>query len=78
MDRRFGEARYTSTLVKDDVDGFVGYELMRVQDGDGTLIARVLYWDACGQFFVHMVGSDVPLGILEELIAEAKATVKTG
>lgn len=78
MDRQFGEARYSSTLVRDQVDGFVGYDLMRIQGGYSTHIARVLFWDACGQFFVETLGTDVPLPILEEVIAEAKATIKTG
>jgi hypothetical protein len=51
---------------------------MRIQDGNSTHIARILFWDACGQFFVETLGSDVPLTILEELIEEARSTIKTG
>lgn len=36
-------------------------------------IARIVYWDACGTFFVEILnGFDVPLVILEELILESK------
>ena len=77
MDRQYGEARYTSSMVRDRVDGYVGYDLVRIQDGNSNRIARVLFWDACGQFFAETLGSDVPLEIFEELIAEAKASIKT-
>jgi hypothetical protein len=78
MDRQFGEARYASTFVSNQADGCAGYDLMHIQDGNSTHIARILFWDACGQFFVETLGSDVPLTILEELIEEAKSTIKTG
>lgn len=78
MDRQFGEARYASTFVRNQVDGCAGYDLMRIQYDNSTHIARILFWDACGQFFVETLGSDVPLTILEELIEEAKSTIKMG
>ena len=78
MNRQFGDARFTSTMIEDVAEGYIGYDLVRIQHGKNNSIARILFWDASGQFSVETLGSDVPLGILEELIAEAKATIKTG
>jgi hypothetical protein len=38
-------------------------------------IARVTYWDAGGQFSFEMFVKEIPLVIVEELIAEAKRTI---
>lgn len=76
MDRHYGEASYISSMVRDGVDGYVGYDLVRRQGGSENRVARILFWDSCGQFFVETLGSDVPLEILEELIAEAKSSIK--
>jgi hypothetical protein len=77
MDRQYGEARFRSAFVRDRADGYAGYELLRMYDGVEARVARVIFWDACGQLFVETTGTDVPLAILEEVIAEAKASVKT-
>lgn len=76
MDRQHGEARFTSQRIEDPFEGWIGYELVRVQHSDNICVARILFWDASGQFSVETLGTDVPLGILEELIAEAKASIK--
>jgi hypothetical protein len=65
--------RYTSRRVKDNLGGYEGSELMRSRDGGEALrVASVLYWDASPGFHVETFGTDVPLEILEELIAETK------
>lgn len=78
MNRQFGDAHFTSIRIEDRVEGYEGYDLARIRRGKNDLVARIIFWDASGQFTVETLGSDVPLGILEELIAEAKATIKTG
>jgi hypothetical protein len=77
MDREYGDARYTSRKVEDRVAGFVGFDLWRSHHGHDACVARVLFWDACGQFSAETLGTDVPLQVLEEVIAEAKASIKT-
>jgi hypothetical protein len=57
-------------------EGYEGFELQRVQDGNTALVARILFWDATGQFWVETLGTDIPLTVMEELIAEAKENVK--
>jgi hypothetical protein len=76
LDRHYGDARYTSVLIEDRAEGSVGYGLVRIQQGVSRQMARILYWDASGQFAVEIPGGEVPLEVLEELIAEAKATIK--
>ena len=76
MNREFGDGFYTSVFVQDLQQGFSGLELRRHRKGTDECIAKVIFWDACGQFFVEMSGTEVPLEILEELIAEAKKTIK--
>jgi hypothetical protein len=78
MDRKFGDYHFTSSAIADNNQGFAGLELNRISGGTSDRIATVLYWDACGQFFVETFGADVPLQILEELIAEAKSSIRTG
>jgi hypothetical protein len=73
VDRAIGHLRYTSRKVKDNLDGYEGSELMQSRDGGEALrVASVLYWDAYPKFWVQTFGTDVPLEILEELIAETK------
>jgi hypothetical protein len=40
-------------------------------------VARILFWDASGQFCFETFDTDLPLEIVEQIIAEAKATIKT-
>ncbi len=73
MDQSIGHMRYTSRKVEDKLDGYAGYELWRSRDGQTAVrIASVLYWDALAGFYVETFGTDVPLKVLEELIAETK------
>jgi hypothetical protein len=39
-------------------------------------VARVVFWDAYGDFFFETFNADVRVKIAEQLIAEAKATIK--
>ena len=77
MNRTYGDGQFVSIPIKDDKDGYTGLELHRTSSGKTTRIASVVFWDACGQFFVETFNSDVPLEILEELMAEAKEKIKT-
>jgi hypothetical protein len=78
MDRQFGEYRYVSSFVRDCQEGYAGLEMYRHANGKNERVATVIFWDACGQFFVETLGADVPLEIIEALIAETKTVVKTG
>lgn len=77
MDRQYGDARYTSCMIEDRKEGYIGLELRRLRHGISDRIARILFWDASGQFSVETLGSDVPLDVLEELLLEVKTSIKT-
>jgi hypothetical protein len=76
VNRQFGQFLYYSILIRNLEEGYVGYELHRFEDSNSTLVARILYWDACGQFYFETCGCDIPVQILEELIAEARQSIK--
>ncbi|QDU21158.1 hypothetical protein [Urbifossiella limnaea] len=76
MDFTWGRARYTSRKIKDVQQGYEGFELVRQQDGADLRVASVVFWDATGQFWVETFGTDIPLQVLEELIAETKEKVR--
>jgi hypothetical protein len=75
MNREFRDGFYTTTFVEDAQQGFAGQELHRVRKGK-ECIAKIIYWDACGQFSLETFGAEIPLEILEEFIAETKTTIK--
>lgn len=74
MKQTHGDAQYRSSFVEDHEKGFGGYELLRLRDGREDRVATVLFWDAAGQFFVETFG-DVPLNVLESLVAETKSSI---
>ena len=53
MDRRHGASRYASSPVEDIKDGFAGVELYCECHGQKNVVARILFWDAVGQFSVE-------------------------
>jgi hypothetical protein len=38
--------------------------------------ARIVFWDAVGQFALEVTVGELPLVVIEELIREAKATIR--
>lgn len=76
MDRQFADARFWTVYVEDKTDGFAGLRLHRERLGKATVAAEVIFWDAVGQYFVQTFNGDVPVEIIEAVIAEAKERVK--
>jgi len=76
MDRQFADARYWTEYVANDTDGFAGLRLHRERRGKTKVAAEVIFWDAVGQYFVQTFNGDVPVEIIEAVIAEAKERVK--
>lgn len=77
MDRQYGNVHYRSFPIEDVQQGFVGLELYRVCQDQKDRVARIVFWDATGQFSIETCGTDIPLEILESLIVEVKESVKT-
>ncbi len=77
LDRDYGDAHYSSLFVEDRKQGMAGQELDRARHGKKERVAWILFWDASGQFSVETFNCEVPLDIMEELIGEARRTIKT-
>jgi len=75
MDRQFADARYWTEYVADNTDGFAGLRLHRERRGKTNIAAEVIFWDAVGQYFVQTFDGEVPVEILEAVIAETKERV---
>jgi hypothetical protein len=76
MDMLWAGTRYWTIAVRDNIDGYAGLRLYRQVKGIESIAAEIIYWDAMGQFFAQTFG-EVPLDILETLLAEAKQAVPT-
>ena len=77
LNRQYGQHRFTTIPpVIDRTEGFTALRLYREQDGRSSVCAEVVYWDACGQYVMETFDGDVPVDIIEELIAEAKESIK--
>jgi len=70
--------RYTTQLVHDNKEGNSAMELHAARMGQNAKkVARVVFWDAYGDFFFETFDHQVPVKIAEELLSEAKGAIKT-
>jgi hypothetical protein len=78
MNRTHGDWSYISAFATDHKDGFDAIELHRTRSGqkEKSRVARVIFWDTLGQSYLEMFVEGLPLEIVEELIQEAKETIK--
>jgi hypothetical protein len=76
MNRKYENKTYTTVFVADRKGGWSGLELIREAKGKRETAARFLFWDATGQFWLETFG-DLPLSLVEQLIAEGKQAVET-
>jgi len=74
MDRVHDTRRYKSSFIPWNESGSMGQQLTCEVDGEFVVVAKVLFWEAAGQFSIETIG-EVPLRVLDELIAEAKAII---
>ena len=78
MNRRHKTEIYTTKTAQDPQEGWAALELLRTTHGVAQLVARVVFWDAEGQFVLDATSSELPLDVVDEFLAEARATIKTG
>lgn len=71
-------AEYTTNLVSDNGEGWVALELHKRVKENNLRAARVVFWDSEGQFSLEISADELPLTIVEELIAEAKLRINIG
>ena len=77
MDIRHGQYKYETAAEHDHKEGWAALNLVREAGGTKSIAARVIFWDAEGQFSLEMKVSELPLRIVQKLIDEARATIKT-
>jgi hypothetical protein len=76
VEQHFGPDRFWTTLIEDEVDGFSGLRLHREARGKTSIAAECVFWDAAGNFTFKTVEGDVPIEIVQGLIAETQQTIK--
>lgn len=77
MDRLHAKDRFwTTPPVVDCEAGSTTLRLHRETEGRAVVAAEVIFWDAAGQYFLETFNCDVPIDIVEVLIAEAKDKIK--
>ena len=72
MDREHKEARYTTMMVSDIPRDGMGLELHRTLQGQDSVVAEFFYSDAEHTWTLNTFDHDVPLELVEELVAEGK------
>jgi|GEM_PF-1704373 len=78
MNRECAGVHYSTILIEDHKDGYAGLELYRTDREKKECVAKIIFWDACGQFVMETFSTEIPLNIVEEFIAETKAKIKIG
>ena len=77
MHRKHEDHLYTTRLTNDRKNGCAFLELCRTSNGEEKLVAKIIFWDAAGQFFLESVVDELPLDVVQEFIVEARAAIKT-
>jgi len=75
--RVHGVFDFESEFVEDRSEGWGGLDLYRLEDSNRLHVARIVFWDAVGEFTLETFAGEVPLTIIEELIQEARRTIRT-
>jgi hypothetical protein len=75
MKYRHADLEFESVLVSNHLEGYAGLELYRYAHDGRKLVAKLLFWDASGQFFIETIGGELPLELIESLTTEAKETI---
>ncbi len=75
MNRVFGSASYTTMLDRSVTEGWADVELRC--SGVSEPVASVVYWDAQGHFSLEMSVPELPVELVDALIAEARSSIPT-
>ncbi len=76
MKRRWSGSDFETSRSSDNTEGWAAVDLYRKDANNRTKAARVVYWDAVGQHFLEVYVEELPLPIVEELVAEARSFLK--
>ena len=77
MDRPYADADYSTRLTFDDQEGWTAIELYKSDQSGERRVARVVFWDAIGQFVLDATSEELPLVIVDDLLSEARDRIRT-
>lgn len=77
MRKQWKSALYSTDLASNHEEGWTALQLHRQGGGQGSVVAKIVFWDAEGQFVLETSSVELPLSIVEEFITEARTTIKT-
>ena len=60
----------------DNAEGWSAIDLSLTRGDETIKAARVVYWDAVGQYFVEVFVDEVPAPVMEDLIQTARQKIK--
>ena len=72
---KHGPDSYSTARQDDHQEGWSAIELYKDTNTSRVLVARMVYWDAEGQFSLEMRVPELPLRVAEALIEEAKRAI---
>jgi hypothetical protein len=73
---QLGNQRFWTAFVEDRTEGYAGFRLHRESSGRASVAGQLTYWDATGGFVFETFNGDVPVEIVQAVIAEAKEKIK--
>jgi hypothetical protein len=77
MKRRHKTTLYTTETAQDLEEGWSALELHRADGAMTQVVARIVFWDAEGQFALETTAShELPLDVVQEFIDEARSTIR--
>jgi hypothetical protein len=68
---------YSTAQASSNAEGWTAVEMTRQKDGQNEMVARVVFWDAEGQFSLEMLVRELPVSIIDWLIREAQTAIQT-
>jgi len=75
MDRTLKGVRWVTTPTHSRDEGWTAIELRATRAEKTARVARAVFWDAEGQYAIETTDGEVPLVVMEQLIAEVRAVV---
>lgn len=75
MDREYRGKKWRTEVIEDVEGGSVAIQLSVFSEGEWIPAARLVFWDAQPIWLVESVVQEVPVVVLEELIAEGRVLV---
>lgn len=75
MKKNWKGISFETRLNRDNQEGWASLDLHSDAEGVDSIVARVVYWDAEGQFFLEMAPDELPLTVVQELIVEAQEKI---